>query len=93
MKSGFRISKVKILFLSRAKRESSASRESPRSYQDVYVRNRVSRYTPEPERSFIMHVHGSSDTRRDRPSSRLSNLRTYPTTMTTDTPFQRKSRG
>lgn len=63
---------------------------TPKSYQDVYVRNRVSsRYTPEPERSFTMFVHGNTDVKRERPSARLSsNISTN-----ADSPFQRKNRG
>ena len=73
--------------------ESSQQAPRPKSYQDVYVRNRVSsRYTPEPERSFTMFVHGNTDVKRERPerpSARLSsNISTN-----ADSPFQRKNRG
>ena len=66
---------------------------TPKSYQDVYVRNRVSRYTPEPERSFTMFVHGAADVKRERPERPSARLSSNLLTTNADSPFQRRNRG
>lgn len=80
------------VYSNRSSREASVTKERPPSRntnEDVYVRNRVTRYTPEPERNFTMYVHGPR--RSDLAiGSTLGYMRPRPSTNT-DSPFQRKT--
>merc|ERR1719203_2438033 len=63
------------------------------SKSDVYSRNRVTRYTPEPERSFVMYVHGSESKKPQTTSygrSTISSTTSMAKSANTDSPFQRR---